>query len=106
VEEIIEYVATRHRCAWCKKSWADRAGVEKHLKRCWYRPVNYGCKTCVHFVPTEAYYSREEPGGPEHCAVGIDLSSPFGLRNILGEVITEPKLNCPSWIAGDEVGRE
>lgn len=97
--EIIEYVTTRHRCTWCRKSWGSRALVEKHLPRCWYRPANQGCKTCIHFVPTEPYYSRDEPGGPEHCAAGISLASPHGLRNILGDLQTEPKLHCTTWIA-------
>lgn len=96
-EEITEYVATRYRCTWCKKSWGSRTLVEKHQPRCWYRPTNAGCKTCKHFIPHETFYSRDEPSSPEHCDLGISLDSPHGLRNILGEIQTEPKINCPSW---------
>lgn len=96
-DEIVEFVTTRHRCRWCKKSWGNRPGVEKHLARCWYRPANRGCKTCIFFVPAEPYYSRDEPGGPEHCSKGISLDSPFGLRNIMGDLQTEPKTKCEEW---------
>lgn len=96
-EEIVAYPTIRYRCVWCKKSWASRSVAEKHLLRCWYRPASRGCKTCAHFVPAEAHYGRDEPGGPEYCSVGISLDSPYGLRNILGQIQTEPKLNCPSW---------
>lgn len=71
--------------------------MEKHLARCWYRPANRGCKTCIFFVPAEPYYSRDEPGGPEHCSKGISLDSPFGLRNIMGDLQTEPKTKCEEW---------
>lgn len=103
-EEIVEFLAKRFRCTWCKKSWGAKPGVEKHLLVCWYRPANRGCKTCQHFVPAEPYYSRDEPGGPEYCGVGISLTSPYALRNIMGDLQTEPKILCGHWEENPNAG--
>lgn len=96
-QDILEFQTVRYRCVWCKKSWGNRPGVEKHIPRCWYRPANQGCKTCVHFTPEERSVDRDDPIGPEYCGVGISLAHPYGLRNFLGNPTTEPKIGCEEW---------
>lgn len=44
------YVTIRHRCQWCRKSYAKRADAVRHEARCHHDPKQRACSTCRHFT--------------------------------------------------------
>jgi hypothetical protein len=65
--------ARRHRCPHCRRSRANRASAVAHMVRCWSSPAVQACRTCARFVPAEGGYG-DDPGTPEHCHAGVELT--------------------------------
>lgn len=67
----IEYTAKRYRCPHCRRSYAHRATVGKHMGRCFANPAVQSCKTCRYF--------DFDDFGPT-CAEGVPIAGPFCSR--------------------------
>ena len=73
-------VVTRHRCEFCRRSFAKRSYAAKHEVACSWNPATRACNTCVHFdrTPCCAVLS-DECGckGLNDCAVGAFVTWRF-----------------------------
>lgn len=86
------FTTTRHRCPFCRRSWAHRAAAARHVARCWLNPAARSCKTCAIFEPAHdacgcepgCNWGSPSGGVPDSCAAGVDLD---------GTV----KTACPLW---------
>ena len=47
----IAYPTVRHRCEFCRKSYASVSVARKHEADCYRNPATASCPTCVHFQP-------------------------------------------------------
>jgi len=87
------YPCTRHRCDFCRRSYASSTAARKHEAGCWRNPSSNACPTCVHFNPTPFVDCELGLGGytiPTH----PDCDGTF-----------EWERNCPSWAARKEARR-
>lgn len=67
--------AVRHQCPHCRHTWAKRAAAVAHIARCWYNPAARGCKTCARYEPSEPGPYPEDPGWPEACSAGLNITT-------------------------------
>jgi hypothetical protein len=79
---------TRYACPVCRRTHSKRAGCVAHIARCWRNPDAHACKTCSHYVPSEAGPYPEHPGWDEQCGLDIDLTGGI-------------KVGCPAWRSAD-----
>lgn len=94
-DEPAKVQVVRYQCPYCPYRRSSKALVRTHVARCWHRPANRSCRTCVHRIhqwgcpPTHDY-----PGHPEveECAVGLDLPEhPTDPDRVV------PAIGCPQW---------
>lgn len=65
MSEPIAFATTRHRCPYCRRSWAHKATAIKHMALCFADPERRTCKTCDHQERGEYGWACElghEPG--------------------------------------------
>ena len=58
------YTTTRHRCDFCRRTYASKWRAMRHEATCWQNPASKSCPTCVNFTP-------ESWPKPKSCALGI-----------------------------------
>lgn len=46
-----KYVTVRHRCEFCRRSYASVTKATRHEADCFRNPASQSCPTCVHFQP-------------------------------------------------------
>lgn len=66
-------LATRWRCAHCRRSWSNRGTARQHAARCWYDPANRACMTCEHFRSGRILTSADELVSADICRVGLPM---------------------------------
>lgn len=84
------YQAIRHRCDFCRRSYASKSGANRHESRCWQNPATASCPTCAHYSPPEW------PGLGE-CAVGVGKYAHS--NDPADEGRYEWECQCPEWKA-------
>lgn len=95
--QIERVVVSRFRCPWCRCTWAKKPSAQAHIERCWFRPANQACKTCVHYEPGYNEPCEARPGChcqslPEGCYLDLlPLDS--------NERVISLRAHCPSWQA-------
>lgn len=52
----VTYVTTRHRCEFCRRSYAHRSDARKHEAACFRNPAARGCPTCAHFASGKSWF--------------------------------------------------
>lgn len=67
------FMARRYRCPHCRRSRASRTATVAHMGRCWSDPAVRACRTCARHEPASGGYP-DDPGSPEHCRAGVNLS--------------------------------
>ena len=82
------YDCIRHRCDFCRRSYASVTKARRHEEECWRNPATRSCPTCIHFQPSPFI----------DCALGLgtyDASEHYPED--------DPRFhweqNCPSWAA-------
>ena len=82
---------TRHRCPFCRRSWAHKTPAAEHIARCWRNPAARSCKTCAHYdlEPSGEWCFPGQPcncnDGYVTCAKNIDIAD------------YTIKVDCPLW---------
>lgn len=49
------YVTTRHRCDFCRKTYASKSKATAHENQCWCNPATRHCRTCANWTPDPRY---------------------------------------------------
>lgn len=107
----IAFATTRHRCPYCRKSWAHKATAAKHMTVCFADPERRTCKTCAHDVAP--VFTAPDDYEERHCAKGLDqgpscigcgehpeaCGCDIGYRT---RPATQLRVLCPAW----EVSRD
>jgi hypothetical protein len=82
------YETTRHRCDYCRRSYAAKHAANKHEASCWRNPASRACLTCAHYDADAGMYEERCAKGIGEWVYGIDPEDP-GCYQIA--------TSCPGW---------
>jgi len=60
------YQTTRHRCDYCRRSYAAKSKANKHEATCWRNTASLACLTCAH-------HDADAGINEERCAKGVGV---------------------------------
>ena len=79
------YDCIRHRCDFCRRSYAAKSAAAKHEANCWRNPASESCPSCQHFQQSPFV----------DCAIGLGSYTTPSHPDDDG--MFEWVNHCPSW---------